>query len=91
MEHFDVHVGTLSLAKLDRLIKEKQAEKMQMKQELLRRKHSNDIHLEKKIRKEINMKTIQILLDKAKDSQNGDVQKLYHRLKALKNYHQQIN
>lgn len=82
-----MHVGTMSLNQLDRLIKEKQAEKIQMKQELLRRKHSNDIHLEKRIRKEINMKTLEILLDRAKDSQNEKVMKLYIRLKALRNYH----
>lgn len=88
LEHFDIHVGTMSLDQLDRLIKQKQAEKMQMKQELLRRKHSNDIHLEKKIRKEINMKTLQILLDRAKDSRNEEVMQLYARLKALKQYHE---
>lgn len=73
----------MSLRELDRHIKEKNEKKMEMKQELLRRKHENDIDLEKKIRNEINSRTLKILLEKAKNNPNEEVKKLYYRLSAL--------
>jgi hypothetical protein len=84
LEHFKIHVGTMELRDLDKLIKEKEREKKNMKQELLRRKHTNDINLENKIRKEINNHTLDILLEKAKDSENPEVIQLYGKLKAMR-------
>ena len=72
MEHFDLDVGTMNIEELDKQIQLKKQQKIQMKQELLRRKHENDIDLEKKIRKEINNHTLEILLKRAENNENPE-------------------
>ena len=77
----------MDLRQLDQLIREKELEKKKMKQELLKRKHTNDINLEHKIRGEINKHTLDLLLEKAKESRNPEVIKLYGKLKAIRTVH----
>ena len=88
MEHFDLDVGTMNIEELDKQIQLKKQQKIQMKQELLRRKHENDIDLEKKIRKEINNHTLEILLKRAENNENPEVKQLYYKLRALKSFDQ---
>lgn len=74
----------MSLNELNALVKEKEKEKDRMKQEILRRKLEKGIDVERQMRDEMNTNTINILLENARDNPNPEVQKLYLRLKALK-------
>jgi hypothetical protein len=84
LEYFDINTGTMSLAELTELVKEKEREKDQMKQKILRRKLEKGIDVEKKMREQMNTNTINILLERANQSTNPEVQNLYLKLKALR-------
>ena len=87
LKYFQIHTGTMSLAELNSLVKEKEKEKNMMKQEILRRKNENGLLVEEHMRREMNNNTINILLEKADQSTNPKVRELAAKLKAL----QQLN